>query len=111
MTITEYQKHLDDILQVYEKPYWGSLSNVAHLAEEVGEVARIMNHMYGDKPKKPSEEPDDLADELGDVFFTLVCIANAEGVDLSAQAQKVIEKLTVRDKNRFAKKVDKNSST
>jgi NTP pyrophosphatase (non-canonical NTP hydrolase) len=63
-----------------------------------------MNHKYGDKPKKSSESPDDLADELGDVLFTLVCIANAEGVDLQKQAHKAIEKLTIRDKNRFAKK-------
>jgi NTP pyrophosphatase (non-canonical NTP hydrolase) len=104
MTISEYQKHLDTILQEYEKPYWSPLSNVAHLVEEVGEVARVMNHLYGDKPKKSSESPDDLADELGDVLFTLVCIANAEGVDLQLQADKAIEKLTVRDKDRFAKK-------
>jgi NTP pyrophosphatase (non-canonical NTP hydrolase) len=104
MGIKEYQDKLDVLLQGYEKPYWSPLSNTAHLVEEVGEVARVMNHLYGDKPKKPTEEPDDLAGELGDVFFTLVCIANAEGIDLEDQASKAIEKLTVRDKDRFAKK-------
>lgn len=104
MTISEYQKLLDKSVQGLEKPYWSPLSNVAHLVEEVGEVARIMNHMYGDKPKKATESPDDLADELGDVLFTLVCIANAEGIDLQKQANQAIKKLTVRDKDRFKKK-------
>lgn len=54
MTLTEYQKQIDDILQGYEKPYWEPLSNLARLIEEVGEVARILNHQYGDKPKKAS---------------------------------------------------------
>lgn len=107
MGIKEYQEVLDKILQEYETPYWSPLSNAAHLSEEVGEVARILNHMYGDKPKKASEDPDDLADELGDVLFTLVCIANAEGIDLEKQAKKAIEKLTVRDKDRFEKKSEK----
>ncbi len=104
MTINEYQKELDKILQAYEKPYWSPLSNVAHLVEEVGEVARVMNHKYGDKPKKKTEDPDNLADELGDVLFTLVCIANSEGVDLEQQFQTSIDKLTIRDKDRFNKK-------
>lgn len=104
MKISEYQKKIDESVQSLEKPYWSPLSNVAHLVEEVGEVARVMNHMYGDKPKKASESPDDLADELGDVFFTLVCIANAEGVDLEKQAMQALEKLTIRDKDRFKKK-------
>jgi len=104
MTIREYQKNLDEILQDYKKPYWSPLSNVARLAEETGEVARVINHKYGDKPKKPSETPDDLPDELADVMFTLVSIANSEGIDLESAMQKSIEKLTVRDKDRFAKK-------
>jgi NTP pyrophosphatase (non-canonical NTP hydrolase) len=54
--LTEIQKQIDDILQEYEKPYWNPLSNVARLVEEVGEVARIINHKYGDKPKKASEK-------------------------------------------------------
>jgi len=104
MTIRDYQKKLDAILQCYETPYWSPLSNAAHLAEEVGEVSRVLNHMYGDKPKKASEDPDDLAGELGDVLFTLVCIANSEGVDLQDQLQSGIDKLQIRDKDRFKKK-------
>ena len=104
MTIKEFQKQLDDILQEYETPYWSPLSNVAHLVEEVGEVARVVNHMYGDKPKKDSEEPDNLAEELGDTLFTLICIANSEGIDLQDQLDASLQKLLVRDKDRFNKK-------
>lgn len=104
MTLSEYQKQVDDILQGYEKPYWQPLSQLARMTEEVGEVARILNHQYGDKPKKPAETPDDLSDELGDVLWSLICIANSQGVDLEATIQKSIDKLTVRDADRFEKK-------
>ena len=109
MTISEYQKHLDSILQDYETPYWSSLSNLARLAEETGEVARILNHKYGDKPKKSTDGVDDLSDELADVIFSVVCIANYESIDLEKAMMKSIEKLTVRDKDRFAKKKQKIS--
>ncbi|MDQ3123395.1 MAG: nucleotide pyrophosphohydrolase [bacterium] len=98
------QKKIDDILQDYEKPYWDPLSNVAHLAEEVGEVARIINHRYGDKPKKANEKEDDLEDELADLLWSLICIANQEGVNLDKGIQRAIDKLLIRDKDRFKKK-------
>ena len=106
MTIREYQKKLDEILQQYEKPYWEPLSQVARLAEEVGEAARILNHTYGDKPKKPGEKEDDLSDELGDIMYTCVVLANSEGIDLEQSMQRAIDKLQVRDKDRFRKKTD-----
>lgn len=102
--LSDLQKQIDDILQQYEKPYWEPLSNVARLAEEVGEVARIINHTYGDKPKKATESPDDLEDELADILWSVICIANSEGVDLDKGMQRAIEKLLVRDKDRFKKK-------
>lgn len=98
------QERIDDILQGYEKPYWHPLSNVARLSEEVGEVARIINHKYGDKPKKASESIDDLEDELADVLWTVICLANQEGIDLDRGIERAINKLLVRDKDRFAKK-------
>lgn len=104
MTLTEYQKQIDDILQGYEKPYWQPLSQLARLSEEVGEVARVLNHKYGDKPKKPDEKPDDLSDELGDVLWTLICLANHEGINLEETIQRSIDKLIIRDKHRFEKK-------
>jgi NTP pyrophosphatase (non-canonical NTP hydrolase) len=104
MTLTDYQKQIDEILQGYEKPYWEPLSNLARLIEEVGEVARILNHQYGDKPKKPDEKPDDLSDEIGDVLWSVICLANSQGVNLEETIQRSIDKLVVRDKDRFEKK-------
>mgnify|MGYP000901932682 CR=1 FL=1 len=103
-TLKDIQKQIDDILQGYEKPYWSPLSILARLTEETGEVARILNHKYGDKPKKPTEKDDDLEDELADVLWTVILLANREGVDLDAGLQRAIDKLLVRDKDRFERK-------
>lgn len=105
--IADYQKIIDDELQQYEKPYWAPLSILARMIEEVGEVSRILNHKYGDKPKKSSEEHEDLADELADVLYTVICMANSEGIELDEPLKKAIAKLSTRDKGRFAKKQQK----
>ncbi len=102
--LTNLQKQIDDILQGYQKPYWEPLSMVARLTEEVGEVARVVNHRYGDKPKKPGEDEDDLEGELADVLWTIICLANREGVSLERGMDKAVQKLLVRDKDRFDKK-------
>lgn len=104
MSLADYQKQLDDSLQGYAKPYWEPLSQLARLSEEVGEVARILNHKYGDKPKKPGEEHEELADELADVLYSVLALANYESIDLDPAMQRAIAKLETRDKNRFAKK-------
>jgi len=104
-TLAEIQKEIDVLLQGYTKPYWSPLSNLARLAEEVGEVARILNHKYGDKPKKLTEADDDLEDELADVLWSVIMLANQEGVSLSNGVQRAWDKLVVRDKDRFEKKV------
>lgn len=106
-SLKQYQKQIDDFLQDFEKPYWAPLSNVARLIEEVGETARIINHMHGDKIKKKSEDPDDLTGEMGDVLFTLVCLANSLGVDLDAAMQSAINKAIKRDTGRFPRKAGK----
>lgn len=103
-SLSEYQKQIDEQLQQYEKPYWHPLSNLARLAEEVGEVSRILNHRYGDKPKKSGEQHEDLGDELADVIYTVICIANSQGIDLQVPMQKAIAKLETRDKDRFKRK-------
>jgi NTP pyrophosphatase (non-canonical NTP hydrolase) len=103
-SLHDIQQRIDALLQVYEKPYWSPLSNIARLVEEVGEVARIINHEYGDKPKKPSEKADDLEDELADVLWTVICLANQKGIDLDKGIERAIDKLVVRDKDRFKKK-------
>jgi NTP pyrophosphatase (non-canonical NTP hydrolase) len=104
MSIKQYQQDLDRTLQPYKKPYWGPLSNLARLIEEVGEVSRILNHQYGDKPKKPDEEHESLGDELADVIYTVLCIANSQGIEMDNHLKKAIDKLETRDKDRFEKK-------
>ena len=104
MSLGDYQKQVDDWAQGLEVPYWTPLSMMARLMEETGELARAYNHKYGEKPKKPTEEPDDIEGELGDIIFDVICLANVEGIDLDKAIQKVITKAQTRDKDRFAKK-------
>ncbi len=101
--IKQYQDEIDESVQGLEKPYWSALSILARLSEEVGEAARIINHQYGDKPKKPSEEHEDLGDELADIIYCVMCLANREGIDLDPHINKAIGKLKGRDKDRFKK--------
>jgi NTP pyrophosphatase (non-canonical NTP hydrolase) len=100
----KYQKAIDDWVQGYEEPYWPPLSQFARLAEEVGEVGRILNHIYGSKPKKPGEISQELGEEIADVMFALICIANKHSIDLDKEMDKVISKSINRDKDRFKKK-------
>lgn len=102
--LADYQKQIDDMLQGYEKPYWHPLSQFARMAEEVGEVSRILNHQFGDKPKKPGEVHEELADELADVIYTALCLANSQGLALDEPLQRAIAKLETRDAGRFKKK-------
>ncbi len=76
----------------------------AGLVEEVGEVGRLLNHLYGDKPKKQEEATQELGGDLADVLYGLICIANRHNVDLDIEMEKVIKKATVRDGARFEKK-------
>jgi NTP pyrophosphatase (non-canonical NTP hydrolase) len=98
------QKTLDDWAQTLEEPYWPPLSELAALIEEVGEVARLLNHMYGSKPKKVDEARQELGGELIDVIFATMCMANRHGIDLDAEFMKKMDKCYGRDKDRFTKK-------
>jgi NTP pyrophosphatase (non-canonical NTP hydrolase) len=104
VSLKQYQQRIDDILQTYEKPYWHPLSQFARLAEETGEVGRLLNHMYGDKPKKPGEAKQELPDELADVLYGVICLANSHNIDLDEAMEHAIDKMLGRDKDRFAKK-------
>jgi NTP pyrophosphatase (non-canonical NTP hydrolase) len=103
-TFKQYQKEIDDWAQNLEKPYWSPMSQLARIVEEVGELARVYNHRDGDKVKKPTEEPDDMEGEIGDILFVMMCMANSENIDLDRALQKAIKKVHTRDKDRFAKK-------
>ena len=102
--LSEAQKQVDNWVQGYKVPYWPPMDNLACLVEEVGEVARIMNHLYGSKPKKLNESEQHLDEELGDVLFTLICIANSQGLNLDEAFAKVMHKCRNRDGDRFEKK-------
>lgn len=100
MTIQEAQQIVDDWIKQYGVRYFSELTNMAILTEEVGEVARIMARKYGDQSFKKSDEGKELADELADVLFVLICIANQTNVDLTAALAKNLAKKTVRDAER-----------
>ena len=97
MTIEEAQHKVDEWIKTYGVRYFSPLTNMAILTEEVGEVARVMARTYGDQSCKPSDECKNLADELADVMWVLMCIANQTGVDLTDAFIKNIEKKTARD--------------
>ena len=100
MTVKDYQKKVDTWVKTLGVRYFSELTNLGILMEEVGEVARIMTRIYGDQSFKNQEGERDLADELADVLFVAVCIANQTGIDLSSALLKNLDKKTQRDKDR-----------
>jgi len=100
MTIEEVQKEVDDWIKTYGVRYFNELTNMAILNEEVGELARIIARKYGEQSFKEGESNLNLGDEIADIFWVLVCIANQTGVDLTEALRQNIEKKTNRDGNR-----------
>ncbi|MDX9941870.1 MAG: nucleotide pyrophosphohydrolase [Bacteroidales bacterium] len=100
MTLKEAQEKVDQWINTTGVRYFSELTNMAMLTEEVGEVARIMARSYGDQSFKESDRQKVLADELADVLFVLICIANQTGVDLTTALEKNLEKKTLRDGQR-----------
>lgn len=99
MTLEEAQKTVDNWIKTYGVRYFSELTNMAVLTEEVGELARIMARTYGDQSFKEGEKHD-LADEMADVLWVLICLANQTGVDLTEAFRKNLEKKNSRDKDR-----------
>ncbi len=100
MTIQEAQTQVDQWIKTVGVRYFSELTNMAILTEEVGELARIMARTYGDQSFKKSDLGKDLADEMADVLWVLICLANQTGVDLTAALQKNFEKKNIRDATR-----------
>jgi NTP pyrophosphatase (non-canonical NTP hydrolase) len=100
MTIGQAQQQVDEWIKTTGVRYFSELTNTALLMEEVGEVARIMARRFGEQSAKPSDIPGDLADEMADVLFVLLCLANQTGIDLTDALQKNLEKKTTRDSER-----------
>ena len=99
MTLEEAQKTVDNWIKTYGVRYFSELTNMAVLTEEVGELARVISRTYGDQSFKPGEKAN-LADEMADVLWVLICLANQTGTNLTEAFQKNLEKKTTRDKER-----------
>lgn len=100
MTIQEAQKAVDEWIKENGVRYFNELTNMAMLTEEVGEVARIIARRYGEQSEKESDKAKDLGEEMADVLFVLICLANQTGVDLTDALNKSLEKKSARDKER-----------
>lgn len=104
MDLKEAQRRVDAWIGQFEEGYWPPLANLARLTEEVGELARLMNHRFGPKTKKPGEAEQDLALELADVMFVLLVIANEQKIDLGEALERTLEKYRARDSDRWVRK-------
>ncbi len=104
MSLTEAQQRVDAWISQYEEGYFHPLTNLARLAEEVGELAREVNHRFGQKTKKPGEPEGDLAMEMADIIFVLICMANREGIDLQEAFDRMMAKVESRDRDRWTRK-------
>ncbi|PIY12937.1 MAG: pyrophosphatase [Flexibacter sp. CG_4_10_14_3_um_filter_32_15] len=100
MTLEEAQKTVDDWINQFGIRYFNELTNMAMLTEEVGEVARIIARKYGEQSFKESDKDKELSDELADVLFVVICLANQTGVNLTEALQKNLDKKTKRDSTR-----------
>lgn len=101
LTIEEAQKAVDNWINTIGGKYFSELTNMALLTEETGELARIIARVYGEQVAKEGDLKKNLADEMADVLWVLICLANQTGVDLTSAFKANLEKKTVRDRNRF----------
>lgn len=104
MPLRELQSRVDRWISQFEEGYFHPLTNLARLSEEVGELAREVNHRYGEKTKKKDEPEGDLAMEMADILFVLFCMANREGLDLDAAFDRMMDKVERRDTSRWTLK-------
>ena len=100
-TVHDWQEIVDEWIQEVGVGYWSPMANLARVTEEVGELARLVNHLYGPKRKKPTEAQQELGIEICDIIFTLICMANSQGVDLEESFERMMHKYRTRDRNRY----------
>jgi NTP pyrophosphatase (non-canonical NTP hydrolase) len=104
MSLSDVQQRVDGWISQYEEGYFHPLTNLARLTEEVGELAREVNHRFGQKTKKKDEPEGDLAMEMADILFVLICMANREKIDLGAAFDRMMSKVESRDAERWTRK-------
>jgi len=102
--LNDAQRRVDAWISQFEEGYFDPLTNLARLAEEVGELAREINHRFGQKTKKPEEPEGDLGMEMADILFVLICMANREGIDLQDSFDRMMQKIEYRDEHRWTRK-------
>lgn len=103
-TMADLQREVDDYISQFKEGYFSPLSMLARMSEEVGELAREVNHHYGEKPKKADEADNSIEMELGDILFIVICFANSLGIDLQEAHDRVMNKFNTRDANRWTRK-------
>jgi len=103
-TLADIQREVDAYITQFKEGYFSPLALLARMAEEVGELAREVNHQYGEKPKKADEADNSIELELGDILFIVLCFANSEGIDLTEAFNRVMHKFNTRDADRWTKK-------
>ena len=106
MSLRDSQKQVDAWISRFEEGYFDPLTNMARLSEEVGELAREVNHRFGQKTKKKDEPEGDMAMEMADILFVLICMANREGIDLQDAFDRMMRKVEHRDETRWTRKRD-----
>lgn len=106
VTMHEMQQEVDRYISQFKEGYFSPLAMLARLSEEVGELAREVNHRYGEKPKKPEEAEQQLSSEMGDILFVLICFANSLNIDLEDAFNTVMHKFATRDAHRWTKRDD-----
>lgn len=99
--LNEYQEEIDKWFKKKDWEYWSPLSILARLMEECGEFARLVNHLFGDKPKRSDEKIQNLDEEIGDIIYTLICFANSRGINLDEALRKTLNTVMERDKDRY----------
>ncbi len=104
MSLSEAQRRVHAWISQFEEGYFHPLTNLARLTEEVGELAREINHRFGQKTRKPEEPAGDLGVEIADILFVLICIANREDIDLQEAFDRMMKKVETRDATRWTRK-------
>lgn len=102
-SMKQLQEEVDTYISQFKEGYFSPLAMLARMTEELGELAREVNHYYGEKPKKATEEENTIEEELGDMLFVLICFANSLNIDLEEAHNRVMEKFNTRDKNRWTR--------
>jgi NTP pyrophosphatase (non-canonical NTP hydrolase) len=100
-TLKDFQTEVDRWVEEVGAGYWSPHANLTRIAEEVGELARLINHLYGPKPKKAGEAAQELGEELADILFAVICLANSQAIDLEDSLERVIAKVWHRDRERY----------